>query len=107
MEFVIIIAVAVAVFWLLSGAVIGKARRVQEQNPDEYLDRWFDGRDQVIVEQGPGTLTAEAVLAGGNERGYRLISSERIAYPKNNFTRMIFDRQGDGPSHPAADPADP
>lgn len=92
MEWLIIGAVVVIGFMVVSSKLIGAAKGQQDADPDKYLDEWFDGRDQVIVKQGPTTLSSEAILAGGNARGYRLVSSDRMPYPHNNSTEMIFEK---------------
>lgn len=92
MEWLVGIAIVVAAFWLGSGAIIRKAKRQQEDNSGRVLDEWFDGRDQVIVTRGPSTLSAESILAGANERGYKLISSERMGYPRQSNQQMVFEK---------------
>lgn len=93
MEWVLVIVAVVALLWFGMGAVINAAKRQQEADPDRVLNEWFDGREQVIVKQGPSTLSAEAILSGANDRGYRLISAERMAYPNNNAQQMVFERK--------------
>lgn len=92
MEWIIGAIVLVVLFFVVTGQIIGKAKSVQESDPDKFLDEWFNGRDQVIVDQAAHTLSADAILAGGNDRGYRLISSEQRAYPNTGQTRMIFEK---------------
>lgn len=93
MEWVLVIVAVVALLWFGMGAVINAAKRQQEADPDRVLNEWFDGREQVIVKQSPSTLSAEAILSGANDRGYRLISAERMAYPNNNAQQMVFEKK--------------
>lgn len=93
MEWLLGIVVVVALLWFGMGAVIKAAKRQQESDPGSVLNEWFDGREQVIVKQSPSTLSADDILAGANERGYRLLSAERMAYPNNNSQQMVFEKK--------------
>lgn len=92
MEWLIAIAVIVGLFYLVTGGITGAARKAQEADPDRFLDEWFDGRQQVIVERAPHMLEPDVILAGANDRGYRCVSTEQMAYPKTNFSRMLFEK---------------
>jgi hypothetical protein len=93
MEPIVVVLIVIVGFWLVSNRVIGAAKQAQERDPDTFLDKWFDGRDQVIVEQSPSSLSVDAILEGGTARGYRLTSSAPMPYPRKGWTRMIFDKE--------------
>jgi hypothetical protein len=94
MEWLIVAAVVLAIFWVAAKSLIGAARKQQEANADTVLDGWFDGRPQVFVEQGPTTMSEERILEGANVRAYRLVSSERLKYPKQAYQKMLFEKSG-------------
>lgn len=92
MEWLIVLVVIAGLFYLVTGGITGAARKAQEADPDKFLDEWFDGREQVIVERAPHMLAPDVILAGANDRGYRCMSTEQMPYPKSNFTRMLFEK---------------
>lgn len=57
---------------------------------DTTLNRLFDGREQVLVNVGRDTLLRpDVVLAGANERGYTLTSTETATHHQ----AMVFTRK--------------
>jgi hypothetical protein len=83
----------VAAFWFASGKLISAAKEQQEGNADELLDGWFDGREQVFVEHGPSSMSQDRLLEGANARGYKLVQTEKLPYPKQAFSKMLFERR--------------
>lgn len=84
----LVVAAVVFMNW-----VIKTAREHQQSNPQAFLDQWFDGREQVIVTQDQNTLSEDAILAGANERGYRLVSASQLPYPRAGSQKMIFEKR--------------
>lgn len=72
--------------WLLIALGIGlilkavdllhrRSRRSQQANAPAVLDAAFDGRQSVIFPVDTRTLHSSEVIAGGIERGYKLVSN--------------------------------
>lgn len=72
---ILIVALIVAIALKATDAIHARARRAERLRAPQLLDAAFDGRQAVVYPVSTRTLHSSEVIAGGLERGYKLVSN--------------------------------